>query len=306
MLKTIKQGASDDLVKVAQYLTGFAVREKAGGIFNANFVAHVCTWQRTNGLTPDGIIGKDTWTKLAETAPTCSTSKNKTSAATCAVQLLLDGLTADGIYGSKTKKAVAAYQASKGLSADGICGAKTWAALIVGAVAVKPSSGGFKQPKDYKQYDSKWASKIFSATGKSSQTMKSSGCGPTAAADVVATLKDSSVTPWTLAQIAMKKGYRTANSGTAWSFFKYIANLYGFSKFIQTSSLATMKACLDAGGYVVCSMGKGYWTSGGHYICAWKYDSKYIYANDPASSKRTKQLQTDFLKQRKQFFCFYP
>lgn len=303
MLKTIKQGSSGDHVKVAQYLTGYAVREKADGIFNANFVAHVCTWQRTNGLTPDGVIGEDTWKMVAKKAPTCSTSKNKTSAATCALQILVDGLTADGIYGSKTKKAVAAYQASKNLDADGICGPKTWAALITGAAAKK---GEFKQPKDFKQYDSKWASKNFTSTGNKSQTMKNSGCGPTAAADVIYTLKDNSVTPWTLAQIAMKKGYRTANSGTAWGFFKYIAGQYGFSKFVQTSSLTTLKACLDAGGYVVCSMGKGYWTSGGHYICAWKYDSKYIYCNDPASSSRKKQNQTDFQKQRKQFFCFYP
>lgn len=306
MLKTIRHNDTGDLVKVAQYLSGFAARGEADGIFSANFVAHICTRQREHGLSPDGIIGKDTWTKIAQKAPTCSTSRNRTSAATCAVQILVDGLTVDGIYGSKTKKAVAAYQASKGLSADGICGPKTWAALITGSVAVQPTSGGFKQPKDFKQYDSRWGSKIFSATGNKSQTMKSSGCGPTAAANVVATLKDSSVTPWTLAQIAMKKGYRTANNGTAWAFFKYIAGQYGFSKFVQTSSMTTLKACLDAGGYVVCSMGKGYWTKGGHYITAWKYEGGYIYANDPASSSRKRQKESAFKSQRKQFFCFYP
>lgn len=305
MLNTIRQGSTGDLVKVAQYLTGYAIRGKADGIFHANFVAHVCAWQRTNGLTPDGVIGKNTWTKIATTALTCSTAKNKISATTCAIQILVDGLTDDGIYGSKTKKAVAAYQASKGLNADGICGSKTWAALITGT-ATSNASNGFEQPKDYKQYDIRWGSKIFSATGKRSQTMKSSGCGPTAAANVVATLKDSSVTPWTLAQIAMDKGYRTANSGTAWSFFRCIAGLYGFSKFVQTSSVATMKACLDAGGYVVASMGKGYWTKGGHYITPWKYEGGYIYCNDPASSKRKKQKESDFKSQRKQFFCFYP
>lgn len=308
MLKTIRHNDSGDLVKVAQYLTGYAVREKANGIFDANFVARVCAKQRDHGLTPDGVIGADTWRKIAAKAPTCSTAKNKTSAATCAIQILLgfDEKDQDGIYGSKTKKAVAAYQASKGLKNDGVCGQKTWAALIVGTVAASKPSGGFKQPKDFKQYDSRWGSKIFSATGSKSQTMKSSGCGPTAAANVVATLKDSSVTPWTLAQIAMKKGYRTANSGTAWAFFKYIAGVYGFSKFVQTSSIETMKACLDAGGYAVASMGKGYWTKGGHYITPWKYEGGYIYCNDPASSSRKKQKESDFKKQRKQFFCFYP
>lgn len=303
MLSTIRHGSQNSYVAVAQYLIGYATRKNASGIFDANFVAAVCAWQKNNGLTPDGIIGKKSWAKLAEKAPLCTTSKNKKSAATCALQILLNaGLTIDGEYGSKTKKAVAAFQSSKGLESDGKCGKNTWTALIVGGATASTS----KKPHDFKQYDSKWAKKVYSATGKSSQTMKSSGCGPTAAADVVATLKNSSVTPWTLAQLYMSNGFRTANSGTAWGAFKWTANKYGFSKFIQTSSLSTLKACIDAGGYVVCSMGPGYWTSGGHYICAWKYDSKYIYCNDPASSKRTKQNQTDFLKQRKQFFCFYP
>ena len=304
MLKTIKQGSTGDAVKVAQYLTGYADRKEASGIYDANFVAKVCAWQRLNGLTPDGIIGPKTWAKLADLSPACSTSKNKTSAATCALQELLGGLTADGIFGGETKAAVAAYQSAKGLAPDGVCGPKTWAALITGEAAER-YSGKFVQPKDFKQYDSRWGSKIFSATGSKSQTMKSSGCGPTAAADIVATVKDSSVTPWSLAQIAMDKGYRTANSGTAWGFFKHLASRYGFSKFVQTASIETAKACLSAGGYVVASMGPGYWTKGGHYICLWKHEGGYIYANDPASSTRKRQKEADFKKQCKQFFCFW-
>lgn len=312
MLKTIKHGSSGNEVKIAQYLTGYAKRKEASGNFDANFVSSVCAWQRQYGLSPDGIIGAKTWAKIAEKAPTCSTARNRTSAATCALQLLLGGLTVDGIFGSQTKSAVVAYQSSKGLAVDGICGAKTWASLITqvntSSNTETPTSPAtsFKQPVDFKQYDSRWGSIVFTSTGNKKQTIKTGGCGPTAAADVVATLKDSSVTPPILAELAVKHGYRTANSGTAWAFFKWVANKYGFSKFVESSTLATLKACIDAGGYVVCSMGKGYWTSGGHYICAWKYDGNYIYANDPASSSRKKQNQTDFMKQRKRIFCFYP
>lgn len=302
MLSTIRQGSNGELVSIAQYLIGYAARGKASGIFDANFAAAVAAWQRAHKLAPDGIIGKNTWSKLAETAHTCSTAKNRTSTATCAIQLLLDGLNVDGIYGSKTKVAVAAYQAAKGLAADGICGPLTWAALITGETA----AGEYKPTVDYKQYDSRWGSNVYSATGKKSQTMRSSGCGPTAAANVVATLKDPSVTPWTLAQQYLKKGFRTSDNGTAWAAMRWTAEQYGFSRFVQTSSLSTLKACLDTGGYVVCSMGPGYWTTGGHYICAWRYDGTYIYANDPASSKRTQQKQSDFVKQRKQYFCFWP
>lgn len=299
MLKTIKQGSTGREVVIAKYLTGYQ-KMKADNKFDAAFVAKVCAWQRQHGLTPDGIIGPNTWQALANAAPTCSTSKNKDREATCALQMLLDGIDADGIYGPKTMAAVLAYQAAKGLGADGICGPKTWAALVCGTAAKN-----YAKPVDYKQYDSRWGSKMYSAINKKTQTMKSSGCGPTAAADVLATLVDESITPWTLAEIALKKGFRTESNGTAWAFFKHLAGLYGL-KFVQTSNLSTLKACLDAGGYVVCSMGKGYWTSAGHYICAWKYDASYIYANDPASTSRTKQKQSTFLKERKQFFCFYP
>lgn len=302
MKATIEQGAAGSVVKIAQYLTSYADRKKASGTFDANFVAAVCTWQRKHGLTPDGVIGPTTWAKMAEKAPTCSTKKNRTSAATCALQLAIGGLTADGIYGSKTKAAVAAYQAAKGLDADGICGPITWAALLTGEL---PEPSKFVKPKDFKQYGSPWGKKMYSSVKDKSQTMSNSGCGPTAAANIVATVKDSTVDPWVLAQIAMEKGYRTRSSGTAWGFFKHIADRYGFSKFVQTSSMETMKACLDAGGYVVASMGPGYWTKGGHFITLWKYEGGYIYANDPASASRKKQKENAFKSQRKQFFCFW-
>lgn len=320
MLTTIKHQSTGKLVVVAKLLTDYLkVKAKIGGIdsyvkvngtYDADFTAYMVTWQTHHGLTSDGICGPKTWTVMAQNTPTCSTSKNRTSGYTLALQLLLGGnITPDGIYGSRTKSAVAVFQDSHGLKVDGICGPKTWSTIIVGASetpVTPPTPGKFVQPVDYKQGDSRWGKKMYSNHNDKSQTMANSGCGPTACADVVATLKDKSVTPWTLAQLSMEWGDRTRNSGTSWDFFKHVAKHYSFTKFVQSSSLDALKACLDAGGYVVCSMGPGYWTSGGHFICAWKYDDNYIYCNDPASSTRKKQKIADFMKQRKQFFCFYP
>ncbi len=214
------------------------------------------------------------------------------------------GITADGIFGPVTKAAVLAYQSANGLKADGIVGPLTWGKLT-GEEPDAPKKVTYRKPVDYKQYDKKWASKMYSSHGDTSQTMKSSACGPTAMADIVATLIDPNVTPPDLADKAMAWGDRSYSSGTNWSFFPHIAKEYGFTKYIKTTSLATLKGCLDTGGYAVASMDKGYWTSGGHYICVWKYDGDYIYANDPASSKRTKQKISDFTKERKCFFCFW-
>ena len=219
------------------------------------------------------------------------------------LQEKLGNLDVDGIFGRKTEAAVKAFQAANDLKVDGIVGAQTWGALNGDpAIVIKHD---FVKPVDYKQYDSKWAKVMYSNHGDKAQTIKSSGCGPTSMADIVATLIDSKVTPVTLAEKSLAWGCRSYNSGTNWDFFQKVANEYGFRKYVKTTSLETLKACLDSGGYAVASMGKGYWTSGGHYICIWKYDSTYIYANDPASSKRKKQNQTDFMKQRKAFFCFW-
>ena len=323
MLGTIRHQDHGELVVVAKLLTGYdKVAEKVTDIdsyikvndlYDADYVAFVVSWQTSHGCTPDGIIGPETWRAIAKAAPTCSTSRNRTSGYTLAIQLLLDGnIACDGIYGPRTKAAVVTFQDAHKLDADGICGPKTWSALVVGAddKPITPDAPmaptGYVQPVDYKQGDSRWGKKMYSNHNNKNQNMANSGCGPTACADVVATLKDAAVTPWTLAQLAMEWGDRTYNSGTASSFFKRVAEKYGFTKFVQSSTWDALTACLDAGGYVVCSMGPGYWTSGGHYICVWKYDDTYVYANDPASSTRKKQKISDFKAQRKQYFCFYP
>lgn len=219
------------------------------------------------------------------------------------LQTILGNLDVDGIFGKKTDAAVRAFQAANDLQVDGIVGTMTWAALYGDPMVVLKE--GFAQPVDYKQYDKKWASIMYSSHGDKSQTIKSSGCGPTSMADIVATLIDSTITPPILAELALKWGDRSYSSGTNWSFFQHIADKYGFTKYVKTTSLATLKACLDSGGYAVASMGKGYWTTGGHYICVWKYDDTYIYANDPASSTRKKQKISDFTSQRKMYFCFW-
>ena len=219
------------------------------------------------------------------------------------LQTMLGNLDVDGIFGKKTEAAVKAFQAANDLKVDGIVGEMTWAALNGDPTIVIKHD--FVQPVDYKQYDSKWAKIMYSNHGDKAQTIKSSGCGPTSMADIVATLIDSKVTPPVLCEKSVAWGCRSYNSGTNWDFFPKIAKEYGFSKYLKTTSLATLKACLDSGGYAVASMSKGYWTKGGHYICVWKYADGYIYANDPASSTRKKQKEADFKSQRKAFFCFW-
>ena len=156
---------------------------------------------------------------------------------------------------------------------------------------------------DYKQFDSRWGSMMFSSTGDPSQTYKSSACGPTSAADVVWSLRNNTVTPVTLGTMCVENGHRTADNGTAWAFFPFIASVYGMSC-QATTNMSTLKEGLANGGLAVCSMSKGYWTTGGHYICVWKYDGSTVYANDPGSNDRKSQNGTSFKNEMRNMWIF--
>lgn len=302
---TIKKGSKGTEVKVLQYF----LNTTADGIFGKNTEALVINFQNKEGLDADGIIGPASWVKIAEKMPTIRVGSNGNTVK--AWQAIVN-TTEDGEFGNKTKAATIAYQTAAKLSPDGVVGPKTWKEALTGTTAA-PATGGAGasngKPVDYKQYDSKWASVVYTKNNRynKSQTIKSSGCGPTAMADIVATWWDKNVTPVTLAALSVANGYRTENSGTAWGFFKFCAEKYKASKFIQTSSVATLKSALQDGAYAIVSFGPSKWTSGGHYCCIWKWDGSYFYINDPASasSSRAKGTSSEVTSARKQFFIFY-
>jgi hypothetical protein len=305
-MKTIKKGAKGDEVKVLQLVIGAS----DDGIFGSKTKDALKKWQAKYSLSADGIAGPKTWAKVVEIAPMLKTGASGTWVKV--LEVLLETMTDDGKYLAVEKQAVKAYQTAHKLDVDGIVGPKTWAALFgIAATTTTTTNNGTNslKPVDYKQYDSRWAKVVYTKnnTYNKKQTIKSGGCGPTSAADIVATWWDKNITPKELCALSVKHGYRTENSGTSWSFFKFIAQRYGASKFVQTSSFATMQGCLADGGYVVVSFRPSKWTSGGHYCVLWKDDGKYIYVNDPASasSSRAKGTYSEVKDAAKQYFCFW-
>lgn len=115
------------------------------GIFGAKTYAAVTAFQKANGLGVDGIVGKLTWGKLYGVSPAMpvetttvvgrpTVSYGSRGDAVRKLQELLNALgydcgSVDGIFGSKTKAAVLAFQKANGLAADGIVGSLTWAKL---------------------------------------------------------------------------------------------------------------------------------------------------------------------------------
>ena len=146
-LPTLLLGSRSSDVKTLQELLN-AKGYNAGsvdGIFGRNTRAAVMAFQNANGLAADGIVGKLTWAKLYDTTaalPAASTAtgtqpmvyRGSRGDAVRKLQELLnkkgfDCGAADGIFGSKTYAAVAAFQKANGLGADGIVGPLTWGKL---------------------------------------------------------------------------------------------------------------------------------------------------------------------------------
>ena len=115
---------------------------KIDGVFGSKTKTAVLSFQASNHLVQDGIVGRKTWTALGVNCKTppgnhCPTLVvGNTGPATANLQRLLKTKgfytgKLDGIFGPQTKAAVLSFQSSKNLAQDGIVGIKTWTALGV-------------------------------------------------------------------------------------------------------------------------------------------------------------------------------
>lgn len=150
-----------------------------------------------------------------------------------------------------------------------------------------------KQPVSYLQTDARWKDKDYSAKGEST-TIGRSGCGPTCAAMIIETLTGKTFTPADACAWSLKRGYKAPNQGTYYSYFVPQFAAYGIvCERLNTANLYGNKTSpvhakafdlLKKGYYLIACMGKGLWTSSGHYIMVWWEDGK-VRINDPASTK---------------------
>jgi peptidoglycan hydrolase-like protein with peptidoglycan-binding domain len=298
----IKRGASGRSVIVLQYLLGLSPT----GTFDDATDKAVRVFQDDQEIKADGIVGPITWGKLAAKQGTerrriMPTGTNPVRA--IQTFLAFTGKDVDGKFGPVTESAVKYYQGQVGIKVDGVVGVITWTHMLTDDTIKKAPA---VQPKDFKQYDSRWRNVMYSRSN-SRLTISNNGCGPTAMADIVAQWWDNRVTPVEIAALAVNHGYCAEQSGTYRSFFAFVASHYKAAKFVRTGDTGAVKSALLAGAYVVALMGKGYWTGGGHYITLWKYDpaTDRIYANDPGSSTRKYASAASFDREHKEYFIFY-
>lgn len=169
-----------------------------------------------------------------------------------------------------------------------------------------------KKPVSYLQTDSRWKAKPYRVTGESA-TIGGSGCGPTCAAMVIATLKDAGVTPVETCAWSVKHGYKALKQGTYYSYFKPQMAAYGIecrqllgSRILNQPNHPIhdqVKEYLAQGYYVIALMGPGTWTTSGHFVLLWGWDD-IVRINDPAST-RDKRLNGDPATFRNEARCYW-
>lgn len=165
-----------------------------------------------------------------------------------------------------------------------------------------------KKPIEYMQTDPRWKSLPYRVPGESA-TIGGSGCGPTCAAMLIETLTGKTFTPIDACAWSKEHGYKALNQGTYYSYFVPQFAEHG----IECTRLNTASvygkpddkvheealALLRMGYYIIACMGKGNWTSSGHYIVVWNAQERYVSINDPAS-RRTDRLCGDMATFRNQ------
>lgn len=77
-----------------------------------------------------------------------------------------------------------------------------------------------------------------------------------------------------------KIGYRSANNGTYWSAYRAVADEFNIG-YTETSDIHKAIELLRNNNYLICSVGNGLFTTGGHYIIIYGVDGDTLKIYDP-------------------------
>lgn len=134
------------------------------------------------------------------------------------------------------------------------------------------------------QWDERWGYTTYSGT-----TFARTGCAPTALSMVYMGLTGKTdKTPYDMGQLAHADGYESPHNGTVGDFFTDDASKLGLSCQRLDIDAAALQSWLRQGGVVICNVGAGDFTDGGHFIVITGMDKKgKLTIRDPYSSVRS-------------------
>ena len=152
------------------------------------------------------------------------------------------------------------------------------------------------------QWDPRWG---YEAYGESCIGL--AGCGPTCLSMAMYYLTgDETATPDRIAAYSMENGYYEKGIGTAWTLMDDLPELYGVRVAELSASEQNMRAALDQGRVIICAVGRGYFTTAGHFIVIYGYDREGFWVNDPncVARSREKWAFSDIQYQLKKIWAY--
>lgn len=140
----------------------------------------------------------------------------------------------------------------------------------------------------FNQGDSQWSKHYFSGPS-GGNTIKAAGCGPTSMAICISTLTKKNVTPIETCDWAAAKGYYVQGNGWRHSVVPALAKQYGLNCQPIGNSKQKLLEALSQKKLVVAIMGKGHFTTSGHYIVLRGLENQNVLVADCGSRARSKQ-----------------
>jgi len=138
------------------------------------------------------------------------------------------------------------------------------------------------------QWDPMWGYERYG-----SSYLAVTGCGPTCLAMAGYYLTgDESMNPKQVAEFAESNGYYAKGYGSSWTLISEGAQKLGFTATELPLVKKKMADAVEAGNPVILALGKGDFTSSGHYILLTAWNGEAFTVNDPNSRVRSEKLWT--------------
>ena len=151
------------------------------------------------------------------------------------------------------------------------------------------------------QWDERWGYLYYG-----NDMMAINGCGPTCLSMVMTFLtKNTQYNPYYISQYSEKNGYHN-EAGTSWSLMKEGARHLGLHVKELSLDESIIQRELESHHPIICSMGKGEFTTTGHFIVLTQYENGYVSVHDPNSIERSQKTYVfdDIKYQIKNLWCY--
>ena len=138
------------------------------------------------------------------------------------------------------------------------------------------------------QWDPMWGYETYG-----SSYLAVTGCGPTCLAMAGYYLtEDEGMNPKAIAEFAEEGGYYAKGYGSSWTLISEGAEKLGLTAKDLPLVKKKMVDAVEAGNPVILALGKGDFTTTGHYIVLTSWNGEAFTVNDPNSRERSSQLWT--------------